>query len=89
LGRFIVSLLAKEIRHRGQVFIQIDALSPTAVDIVKHALERPQARQQTKDSIVGQFARALGPTTASIGVAVASHRFVRLIVGREHARFIG
>ena len=56
LSGFVVGLLAEKVSHCRRIFVQVDALSPTAVDVVHKALERPQTAQKAKTVIIREFA---------------------------------
>jgi hypothetical protein len=60
MGGFIVNLLAEKIGHGGRIFVQVDALSPTAVDVVHEPLEGPQTTEKPKTLIVPELAPARG-----------------------------
>src|SRR5258707_14623985 len=53
-GRLVLSLLAEKIGDGGWVFIQVNSLGPAAVDVIHHALERPQACESSEAVIVGE-----------------------------------
>ena len=56
MGGFVVILLAEKISHGGRIFVQVDALSPTAVDVVHEPLEGPQTTEEPKTLIVRELA---------------------------------
>ena len=55
MGGLVLSLLAEKIGDGGWVFIQVNSLGPTAVDVIHHALERPQACEKSEAVIVGEY----------------------------------
>src|SRR6185295_8565467 len=58
LGRLVIGLLAEEIGDAGRIVVQVYALGPTAVDIIKHTLERPQAGEETEAVVISELSRA-------------------------------
>src|SRR5215471_8400679 len=50
--RFIDDLLREQVFDRRRKVVDFEPLTPTAVDVVKHPLERPQAREQPMSRVV-------------------------------------
>jgi len=46
MSGFVVNLLTEKIGYGGRIFVQVDALSPTAVDVVHEPLEGPQTSEK-------------------------------------------
>jgi hypothetical protein len=77
MGGFIVNLLAERIGHGGRIFVQVDALSPTAVDVVHEPLEGPQTTEKSKHWSSESLLLRDASATASMGVTAASYTLGR------------
>jgi hypothetical protein len=82
-------LFAEEIGDGRRILVEVYALGPTAVDIVKHALERPQPRQQAKAVVVGELTGARrfdhGVHGRDGGVLFAARK---QLLSEDHAGFV-